>query len=370
MLIILLFGIVLPHGSAAVQGQLVLDVGKGWDASGVGFPSVIYNGSSFMMWYEGASPKGEAIGLATSNDGISWTRYAHNPVFNGSRGEQWDSNDVFLPYVIFEDGVYKMWYTGDGYSSGNPEQIGYATSPDGITWTRYSSNPVLGPSSMSWDAFQVYGATVVHAGSSYIMYFHGQENSTPSQGMFLSEYGMAASEDGIHWTQTRKAIVPVIPTNGWDAKRIMQQLGSVSYSNGMFVAVYSGENGSEENAGENNTGAIGVATSTDGVHWTPFGGNPIVTPSGNFSSWNWNGWGGDWSPDMVAVGNHYYVYYTGEGVNSQDESMDRIGLAILPTSSLQLPEFPFAQAIFLTTTIALVLCLRRKNGISDFLRVR
>jgi hypothetical protein len=34
-----------------------------------------------------------------------------------------------------------MWYTGNRGS--NPSCVGYATSPDGLSWTRHVTNPVL-----------------------------------------------------------------------------------------------------------------------------------------------------------------------------------------------------------------------------------
>ena len=46
-----------------------------------------------------------------------------------------DSEEVRAPCVIKDGTTYKMWYTGEDI--GNPANgIGYATSDDGINWTR------------------------------------------------------------------------------------------------------------------------------------------------------------------------------------------------------------------------------------------
>ena len=288
LICIIILGAMPPHRSATVHGQVVLNAGSGWDGNWVGSPSVIYDGSSFTMWYEGMGTIGKfSIGLATSNDGISWSRYSHNPVFNASRGEQWDSKDVQYPWVLYEDGVYKMWYTRDGIAgtAGANQQIGYATSPDGINWTKYSGNPVLSPSPGLWDGFQVNGGRVVHVGSSYVMYYEGEQSQSSSYAI-----GVATSKDGVHWTKTGKA---TIQSHGWDK---FQVIGGVAYLNGSYVALYAGGNGTTTNS-------IGIASSVDGVNWTPFTSNPIITPAGPKS---WDSFLVE-SPMLLVVGDHYYV---------------------------------------------------------------
>ena len=49
-----------------------------------------------------------------------------------------------------EGDVYKMWYTGYNGAPSNIEgkaeyAIGYATSPDGVNWTKHEGNPIFGP---------------------------------------------------------------------------------------------------------------------------------------------------------------------------------------------------------------------------------
>ena len=43
-----------------------------------------------------------------------------------------------------------MFYTGEtvGYQS---DKIGFATSTDGLVWTKYPANPVLKPTPGQWD---------------------------------------------------------------------------------------------------------------------------------------------------------------------------------------------------------------------------
>ena len=72
------------------------------------------------------------------------TKHAGNPVLAVGAAGSWDDDAVWGPAVLKEGSSYKMWYTGD--DGANPSRIGLATSTDGITWTKAAANPVLSPS--------------------------------------------------------------------------------------------------------------------------------------------------------------------------------------------------------------------------------
>ncbi len=65
-----------------------------------------------------------------------------NPVLGVGQEGSWDDAAVNYPSVIVDGSNYKMWYGG---YDGTNFRIGYATSPDGINWTKADDvNPVLG----------------------------------------------------------------------------------------------------------------------------------------------------------------------------------------------------------------------------------
>lgn len=70
-----------------------------------------------------------------------WFKYPDSPVLEGNPGE-WD-NFIAFTCVIYEDTIYKMWYSGCTDFNVNC-QIGYAESYDGIIWTRHP-DPVFTP---------------------------------------------------------------------------------------------------------------------------------------------------------------------------------------------------------------------------------
>lgn len=129
-----------------------------WDDKQVGDPMVLYNDvlDLYQMWYSGESYRvnsalcretgkngsgyGKMVGYATSKDGIHWEKYQYNPVVRTGEKGSWDFVKVDNPFVMFDEGIYKMYYRG---SDGQVDGIGYASSKDGINWQKHSDNPLL-----------------------------------------------------------------------------------------------------------------------------------------------------------------------------------------------------------------------------------
>jgi predicted GH43/DUF377 family glycosyl hydrolase len=328
----------LQPATAAVTGRLALDLGQqGWESALVWRPTVVYSGSSFMMWYSGEANNGiDNIGLATSGDGVSWARYAQNPVLK-IRALSWDSGSVQEPWVIYENGEYKMWYTGQQLTTQSitVQSIGYATSPDGIQWTKYSDNPVLtAGKSGDWDDKWVYRPVVVSTGSKYMMYYSGRSNA----GTTGTQVGVALSNDGIHWDKQGPASAfskLTLSRSGWDS--YSQFLGGVLKTGAGYMLAYYGSSAT------NDPYQIGLASSSDGISWFPYPDNPAITYG---SSGSWND-GGVRHPVLIAVGDKYYVYYS---VDKRNDGT-RIGVTILPSSQYTI-SFSTIASSSLTSTIA------------------
>ena len=59
------------------------------------------------------------------------------PVFNGAGPNHWDAKIRERGWIMREGDTYHLWYTGyDGTREGI-KLLGYATSADGRTWTRW-----------------------------------------------------------------------------------------------------------------------------------------------------------------------------------------------------------------------------------------
>ena len=101
---------------------------------------------------------------------VHWTKSADNPVMLAGTSGDWDKNQISPSTVIYQDSMYHMWYWG-GDIGVHKFQIGYASSPDGIHWTKDTlHNPVLTQGSVgAWDDYVVSTPSVLFRDSTYHM---------------------------------------------------------------------------------------------------------------------------------------------------------------------------------------------------------
>jgi predicted GH43/DUF377 family glycosyl hydrolase len=199
-------GTVMVHGGTSA-----------WDSDGVGGACVIFDGTNYQMWYTGLKNLVPAIGHATSLNGTFWTKDTL-PVMVGT-SSSWDAYGVAFPSVIKTGTTYQMWYTGRSNDSSllGLLAIGYATSPDGDSWTKSPSNPVLQLDSTGWDNRGVGACSVVRTSpTSYLMYYTGFITG----GSQLASIGSATSSDGETWNKSGVAPVLEGTASEWDFRGV------------------------------------------------------------------------------------------------------------------------------------------------------
>lgn len=128
---------------------VVLDLGEPVDRDERGLESPLIlreTPDRLVMWYRGRTFADEygRIMRATSNNGIDWTRTG---VVMEPR-ESHEGNKIDPMAIALDNDEYKMWYGGQT-RGGNAN---LATSPDGINWTRSDKNPVLEKTRRNWDS--------------------------------------------------------------------------------------------------------------------------------------------------------------------------------------------------------------------------
>jgi hypothetical protein len=166
-----------------------------WDA-GFGSIAVLYDGATFHMWFSAAAGVNEPsyVGYATDADGRGdWTKYAGNPLVGLGPGAPgaWDDYGTVPKTVLVEGSSLRMWYVAfqGGYLDGT-WRIGHARSTDGgITWNKEPDTPVL-EAKEPWEGNKAYQPTVVRYGDRFAMWYTGYNGVTAALGYAVSPDGL------------------------------------------------------------------------------------------------------------------------------------------------------------------------------------
>jgi hypothetical protein len=190
----------LPPWTKDPENPVLIHGASGtWDDQGVRGAAVIWDGALFHMWYGGSRSDGFTRALyATSPDGAVWTKHS-GPVLDVGGSGTFDETLVRPHTVIVEGATYKMWYSGAQYlgaALGWSMRVGYAESPDGITWSR-RLEPVLGPTEL-WEGMSASNPYILFDGTTYHMLYTG---GTDNSSVIDLSIGYAYSINGINWTK-------------------------------------------------------------------------------------------------------------------------------------------------------------------------
>lgn len=120
------------------------------------FPLFWHDGTKFHAY--GGYDNSTKIGHSTSVDGVNWVRDVNPVLQRGSAGSYDDSLvAVFHPWQE-SDGSWHALYRANG------DKIAYATSPDGVNWTKHANNPVIN------DAIACDPAGLIKSNGVYYLY--------------------------------------------------------------------------------------------------------------------------------------------------------------------------------------------------------
>ncbi len=280
---------------------------------------------------------------------VDFIPYQGNPLFAGTGKNTWDCKIRERGYILREGNTYHMWYTGYNDDRSDTKYLGYATSPDGLEWTRHPSNPIF---DRSW----VEDVYVVKHDGLYYMFAEGRNDIahmmtstdrvrwqdhgkldiryTTGEPLSPGPYGtptiwvegktwylfyerddlgiwLATSTDRKVWTNIQDE--PVLPRGpeSYDSKLVA--LDQVIKYKGRYYAYYHGIGPGIAGQQWGNW-TTNVAVSTDLVHWKKYPNNPIII--GN-------------SPILVHDGRQYRLYtmhpdvrvYFPRGSDAEDSSV-------------------------------------------------
>jgi predicted GH43/DUF377 family glycosyl hydrolase len=216
------------------------DKSTGWEDD-INRPVVLKREDRYEMWYTGQAKGHSSIGFATSNDGQHWIRQSPHAVL--SPEQSWENAAVMCPHVVWEPdkNLYRMWYSGG--EQYEPNAIGYATSPDGLLWTKHPDNPVFRPEkSSAWEQERVTACQVIRQGESYLMFYIGFRDVDHAQ------IGVARSRDGITAWERHPSNPIIRPgMNQWDHDAVYKPFAILDGSR--WLLWYNGRHGGVEQIG-------------------------------------------------------------------------------------------------------------------------
>ena len=244
---------------------------------------------------------------------VTFVPFEGNPLFAGTRTDTWDRHIRERGWVMREGAKWHFWYTGYRDPTAT-KYLGYATSTDGIKWTRHGDSAIF---DKSW----VEDMHVIKQGDEYVMVAegradiahmltstngvdwkdHGSLDVRTTDGNPLSEgpYGtptlwfendgwnlfyergdlgvwLAKSKDRKVWTNVQDDPVLKRGPDAYDRHAIA--LTQVLKHKDHYYAIYLA-NADPKWRGDWTTN---IAVSDDLIHWTKYSQNPIV--QGDYSS--------------------------------------------------------------------------------------
>jgi predicted GH43/DUF377 family glycosyl hydrolase len=180
----------------ATNGTLDLGAHGAFDEMAIWPGTVIKEGATYKMWYTGqGADQFYRIGYATSTDGITWTKGNNGKaVLDIGPVNKFDGGGTSSPAVIKDGGKYKMWYSGMISYSNNLYQVGYATSADGTAWTRENNgDPVL-----SFGKGSAFDGNALYGD---VVIKDGETYRMWYIGLPSQSVGYATSADGVNWAK-------------------------------------------------------------------------------------------------------------------------------------------------------------------------
>ncbi len=142
----------------------------------------MHTNTGYVMYYEGLGDLDDfMVGMASSTDGVHWTKYndpsttnqpfvESDPVIQPTTDpNRWDVYGVGHPHVQITPDGWVMLYRGGGLGSAI-RGLGIATSRDGLHWDISEQNPVIQRSDVP-NGSGIYDTNMLYNDGTYFVFF-------------------------------------------------------------------------------------------------------------------------------------------------------------------------------------------------------
>jgi hypothetical protein len=261
----------------AREAMAVAQAPWAWATLAIGFPSVVWDGQQFRMYFIGGGMNMRgAVGLATSKDGVTFSP-GGTPLFPDAG---------FMPLVLSAapyqvgDAWQILAYGADGMA--NTNQIYGARSSDGMSTFSILNGgaPVIAQSSCRYCDFLVWFPSVIQNGDEWLAFFGAGHCNKPAGCMGFDAgismaIGRARSTDGSKFTPEPAPVLsgdmggetylaaPQVKKDGSIYRMWYGFTREVAFGDPCLAQI-----------------DIGYATSTDGFFWVRSPSNPVLSLDG------------------------------------------------------------------------------------------
>lgn len=240
-------------------------------------PSVIRFGGRYLMYYSmppyaqplaprGAA-KGWAIGVAESRDLRQWKKIGEIVP-----RQDCERNGIVNGRIILLDGRLHLFY--NTYGNGVGDALCHATSTDGLNFDRDPTNPIWHPAG-TWNNGRAIDCDVLELGDRLILYYATRDPTGKIQMLHAAGSPRRSNFGRATWRSLVDGplLKPELP---WETRCI--EAPSLVRRGDRIILFYGGGYNCDPQQ-------IGVAQSTDGIHFTRLSQKPLV-PNGKPGQWN------------------------------------------------------------------------------------
>jgi len=229
---------------------------------------------------------------------VDFIKHVDNPIFVGY--DDGPSN-VNSPVVIYDDGVYKMWFEGHG-NSYNDRQIFYSESEEGIDWDENEEPVISSGDPGDWN-FEKKPGSVIRMEDTLKMWY-----SASSDGFnWDMSIGYAWRHiDSPEWTLLDEPVLEHDISGSWDETGVFYPVvyyDTTAAEDEKYKMWYHGFEGTSVY----DTSEEGYAYSSDGINWTKYDENPVITLGASGSYYD------TWviATSVLFYEDEYHLYFTG-----------------------------------------------------------
>ena len=311
-------GLILTRGPQGAWDDGMVESPVVWWDERVGRFGMVYTGYDWRgRPMEGYASMGRPhVGLAWSDDLITWEKAGDRPIFSGSGlPDTPDQVGTAGPFVYVHDGQYYLYYFGTteaGYEKGYKTMC-LATSDDLIHWNRHPGNPIISPDAQfPWRNEAIWHPHVVASAGRFYCFFNVSGVHADHHEEFI---GHAESDDLCTWT-VRDDLAPLLvgsrTPGAWDATGRAGDPAVWRVGDYWWMAWYSWDGRSTQD---------GYAWTTHEAFptgWQVWDENPVLRlgPPGSFDAWHAG------KPHIIVHNQRWYHFYT--AVDDQE----RRGIAV------------------------------------------